>query len=87
MAADREVRQRYEADVRALRNEAYRLLVLGFSIDVAARELVHLRNMLKRGYRLQTTPTLVALIEACNRQKYGNPLGPTADALHLRYST
>ncbi|MFF1920096.1 hypothetical protein ACFVW8_05910 [Streptomyces sp. NPDC058221] len=52
-----------------------------------ARTLVQMRNDAKDVVRAGMTPEQVAELEARNWKKYGNPLGPTADQLYLKYGS
>lgn len=79
------VRRAYEADVAALAGSANRLRREGWAAEQIARELVERRNDLKRAYRRHDDPMIVSLLEARNRVKYGDPVGPTADDLFARY--
>lgn len=78
-------RAAYEAAVRDLRALADRLLAAGEHEEFVARRLVAERNAVKAAIRSHDPPSLVALLEARNVAKYGDPVGPTADQLHARY--
>ncbi|MQY16405.1 hypothetical protein SRB5_66040 [Streptomyces sp. RB5] len=68
---------RTEADLRAT----------GASEETIARELVDMRNDAKEITRAGMSPEEVALLEQRNQEKYGNPVGPTADQLYLKYGS
>ncbi|MEV6954168.1 hypothetical protein [Streptomyces sp. NPDC051183] len=68
---------RTEADMRAA----------GFSDEEIARELVDMRNQAKEITRAGMTPEEVRILEERNIAKYGNPLGPTADQLYVKYGS
>lgn len=78
-------RAAYEAAVRGLRAEADRLLAQGQSEEIVAREMVRRRNELKREARRQDDPEIVRLMERRNLEKYGDPIGPPAERLYLKY--
>lgn len=59
----------------------------GRSEEDIARTLVRMRNDAKDIVRAGMTPEQVAELEARNQKKYGNPLGPTADQLYLKYGS
>ncbi|OWA21971.1 hypothetical protein [Streptomyces sp. CS057] len=59
----------------------------GRSEEDIARALVQMRNDAKDVVRAGMTPEQVAELEARNQKKYGNPLGPTADQLYLKYGS
>ncbi|MEW1804765.1 hypothetical protein ACIGO7_02835 [Streptomyces virginiae] len=72
-----EAMHRTEADMR----EA------GASDEEIARELVDMRNQAKEIARAGMTPEEVRVLEERNTAKYGNPLGPTADQLYVKYGS
>lgn len=78
-------RSDYERDVRALAEEVKHRRAEGQSSEQIARALVHKRNLLKASYRREDDPSLVALMEARNLARYGNALGPDADAQYRKY--
>ena len=80
-------RNAYEREVRALSAEARERLGAGESPEIVARALVAKRNALKRRYREQDDPAIVTLMEARNRAKYGDPIGPDADWLFRKYGS
>ncbi|HEY9331800.1 MAG TPA: hypothetical protein VIS09_26755 [Streptomyces sp.] len=59
----------------------------GRSEEDIARALVQMRNDAKDVIRAGMTPEQVAELEARNQKKYGNPLGPTADQLYMKYGS
>jgi hypothetical protein len=90
MAAERgaaAVRATYEANVRALANQAAAVRAARHDAETIARQLVDARNALKVQARAQSPADAVALMEARNMAKYGNPIGPTADQLHAAGKT
>jgi hypothetical protein len=72
----------YEADNQALAKQAYAVRAAGQDAETTARQLVDARNALKVKYRALSPPDKVAEFEARKLNKYGNPVGPTADQLH-----
>ena len=60
---------------------ANELKLQGKSSEEIARTVSQQRNQLKLDYREETSPELVKVFEQRNIQKYGNPIGPTADQL------
>ncbi|MFJ6855261.1 hypothetical protein ACIQM3_32865 [Streptomyces sp. NPDC091271] len=59
----------------------------GRSEEDIARTLVQMRNDAKDVVRAGMTREQVAELEARNQKKYGNPLGPTADQLYVKYGS
>ncbi|MFJ6697982.1 hypothetical protein ACIQM4_18205 [Streptomyces sp. NPDC091272] len=59
----------------------------GRSEEEIARTLVDMRNDAKDVVRAGMTREQVAELEARNLKKYGNPLGPTADQLYVKYGS
>ena len=84
MEADR---ARYEAAVRAIAIEAEEQLARGAEPERVARAAVERRNALKQRFREGVDPNLLRLIELRNVARYGDPLGPTAEALFRRYGS
>jgi hypothetical protein len=84
-AAER--RRAYETAVRNLRGCAEKLAADGWAEEAIARELVSRRNELKRAARMHDDPQIVALMNARNLVRYGDPIGPTADQLLARYGS
>jgi hypothetical protein len=80
-------RRAYEADVRELRTIGRDMLARGCDDETVARYLVQQRNELKQRYRAFDDPAIVALMEARNFAKCGNPLGPDVDQLFRRYGS
>ena len=86
MEADRvEARRAYQREVRGLADLVNALASGGATIEQVARTLVKRRNELKAAYRAGDDSRLVALMEARNLAKYGDPIGPDADQLLQRY--
>lgn len=80
-------RAAYVAAVSALKDEAERLLAQGTSEEQVARLLVARRNGIKLQFRANDDPELVKLMEARNRAKYGDPVGPGPDWLFAKYGS
>ncbi|MFF9913294.1 hypothetical protein [Streptomyces sp. NPDC013457] len=59
----------------------------GASDEEIARELVDMRNQAKAITRAGMTEEEVRILEERNMAKYGNPLGPTADQLYVKYGS
>ncbi|MEW1700080.1 hypothetical protein [Streptomyces sp. NPDC091278] len=59
----------------------------GATDEEIARELVDMRNEAKEITRAGMSPEEVRILEARNIAKYGNPLGPTADQLYVKYGS
>ncbi|MFC8273230.1 hypothetical protein ACFUJR_12005 [Streptomyces sp. NPDC057271] len=59
----------------------------GASDEEIARELVDMRNQAKAITRAGMTEDEVRILEERNTAKYGNPLGPTADQLYVKYGS
>lgn len=55
--------------------------------EAVAHILVADRNQLKADFRRNDPPKMVALMEARNMAKYGNPLGPGPDWFFERYGS
>lgn len=77
----------YEREVRNLRILADGMLFDGIDPENVARKLVDLRNAIKARYRAHDDPAIFAVMEMRNRVKYGDPLGPDADALFSKYGS
>lgn len=86
-AEAREVRIRYHALLDEMERVEQRMRDEGRSDEEIARVLVHMRNEAKDITRAGMYPEAVALLEARNIVKYGNPLGPTADQQFARYGS
>jgi len=78
-------RQDYEAQVRALVLLAEELRRSGVSVEAVARQLVNRRNALKVAARAFDDPLVIRVLERRNLLKYGNPIGPNADQLFVKY--
>lgn len=81
----RDQRMRYHQLLEDMERTACAMRAEGRSEEDVARALVRMRNDAKDTVRAGMTPAQVAQLEARNLEKYGNPLGPTADQLHLKY--
>lgn len=57
----------------------------GHGDEAIARALVQRRNALKVEFRADDDPRIVTLIEARNRARYGDPIGPDAEYLFVKY--
>jgi hypothetical protein len=77
----------YECQVRALAGWAKAELGTGRSVESVAREAVGRRNALKRQFRTDLPDDLLRLLELRNIRLYGDPVGPSADDLLLRYGS
>ncbi|MFC9941410.1 hypothetical protein [Streptomyces pratensis] len=80
-------RMRYHALLEDMHRTEAAMRTAGASEEEIARELVDLRNQAKEITRAGMTPKEVAILEQRNREKYGNPLGPTADQLYVKYGS
>jgi len=83
----RETRMRYHALLGEMDRTECSMRARGASEEEIARKLVQMRNDAKEITRAGMTPQEVAQLEERNREKYGNPLGPTADQLHAKYGS
>jgi hypothetical protein len=79
-----DVRESYEAAVTALAEAAARRLASGECEEQVARWAVAQRTALKRHYRALTPPDVLAAIEARSLLQYGEPMGPSIEALRAR---
>ncbi|MFI8437247.1 hypothetical protein ACIGJO_26605 [Streptomyces sp. NPDC079020] len=86
-AQAREVRVRYHLLLDRMKAVEQRMRDEGRSDEEIARVLVDMRNEAKDITRAGMSPEAVAMLEARNIAKYGNPLGPTADQLFARYGS
>ncbi|AWL87817.1 hypothetical protein AMK14_33420 [Streptomyces sp. TSRI0445] len=80
-------RMRYHALLEDMERTKCAMRSEGRSEEDVARTLVQMRNDAKDVVRAGMTPDQIAELEARNQKKYGNPLGPTADQLHLKYGS
>ena len=80
-------RRSYERQVKALSQRAAQLLGDRIDEESVARIVVDRRNRLKAQFRDGLDSETLAWIEERNRVRYGNPLGPTAEALFDRYGS
>ncbi|MFI1225552.1 MULTISPECIES: hypothetical protein [unclassified Streptomyces] len=83
----RDQRMRYHHLLEDMERTECALRAEGRSEEDIARVLVRMRNDAKDVVRAGMTPEQVAELEARNQKKYGNPLGPTADQLYLKYGS
>ncbi|MFH8869862.1 hypothetical protein ACIBCC_20555 [Streptomyces griseus] len=83
----RDQRMRYHGLIADMERTACAMRAEGRSEEEIARTLVRMRNDAKDIVRAGMTPEQVAELEARNQKKYGNPLGPTADQLYLKYGS
>ncbi|MYW16135.1 hypothetical protein GT045_13650 [Streptomyces sp. SID486] len=80
-------RMRYHELLEDMERTACDMRAEGRSEEEVARTLVDMRNDAKDVVRAGMTREQVAELEARNIRKYGNPLGPTADQLYLKYGS
>ncbi len=83
----REVRMQYHALIGEMDRTRCEMRAEGRSEEEIARRLVRMRNDAKDITRAGMSPEEVARLEARNIEKYGNPLGPTADQLYAKYGS
>lgn len=83
----RDQRTHYHRLLEDMEREECAMRAEGRSEEDIARKLVLMRNDAKDIVRAGMTPEQVAELEARNQKKYGNPLGPTADQLYLKYGS
>lgn len=83
----RDQRMRYHQLLEDMERTECAMRAEGRSEEDIARALVQLRNDAKDVVRAGMTPEQVAELEARNQKKYGNPLGPTADQLYMKYGS
>lgn len=83
----RDQRMRYHQLLEDMERKECAMRAEGRSEEDIARALVHMRNDAKDVVRAGMTPEQVAELEARNQKKYGNPLGPTADQLYMKYGS
>lgn len=83
----RDIRMGYHGLLEGMRATEAGMRRDGASDEQIARRLVDLRNEAKRITRAGMSPEAVERLEERNRQKYGNPLGPTADQLYVKYGS
>ncbi|MGW1819253.1 hypothetical protein ACWCQM_37580 [Streptomyces sp. NPDC002125] len=80
-------RMRYHTLLEDMHRTEAAMREAGASEEEIAGELVDMRNQAKEITRAGMTPEEVAVLERRNREKYGNPLGPTADQLYVKYGS
>ncbi|GAA2092698.1 hypothetical protein GCM10009801_59370 [Streptomyces albiaxialis] len=83
----REIRVRYHELLAEMDRTECEMRTEGRSEEEIARKLVQMRNEAKHITRAGMSPDEVRVLEERNRQKYGNPLGPTADQLYAKYGS
>ncbi|WP_405798002.1 hypothetical protein [Streptomyces sp. NBC_01506] len=83
----RDQRMRYHDLLEDMERAECAMRAEGRSEEDIARTLVQMRNDAKDVVRAGMTREQVAELEARNQKKYGNPLGPTADQLYLKYGS
>ncbi|WLQ51543.1 hypothetical protein P8A21_30455 [Streptomyces poriferorum] len=83
----RDQRMRYHQLLVDMERTECAMRAEGRSDEDIARALVQMRNDAKDVIRAGMTPEQVAELEARNQKKYGNPLGPTADQLYMKYGS
>lgn len=81
------VRTSYIAASKSLGVALKAALRAGVSAERVARAGVSARNALKVGARAFSPKGEVARMEARNLEKYGHPVGPTAEQLHAKYGS
>ncbi|WP_328315670.1 hypothetical protein [Streptomyces sp. NBC_00388] len=81
----RDQRMRYHHLLEDMERKECAMRAEGRSEEDIARTLVQMRNDAKDVVRAGMTREQVAELEARNQKKYGNPLGPTADQLYMKY--
>lgn len=86
-AQAREVRARYHQSLDEMESAERRMREEGRSDEEIARVLAAMRNEAKDVTRAGMSSEAVAVLEARNLAKYGNPLGPTADQQYARYGS
>lgn len=79
---DSELRREYEQKVSRLRELPPRLAAEGRNEEQIARIMHNERRELGRLYKLAAPPLFREYIYAATAAKYGDPLGPSFDALH-----
>lgn len=83
----RRTRMQYHALLGEMDRTECSMRARGASEEEIARKLVQMRNDAKHITRAGMSPQEVAELEERNREKYGNPLGPTAGQLHAKYGS
>ncbi|MFC8825881.1 hypothetical protein ACFT9I_11050 [Streptomyces sp. NPDC057137] len=83
----RDQRMRYHDLLEDMERKECAMRAEGHSEEAVARTLVQMRNDAKDVVRAGMTREQVLELEARNQKKYGNPLGPTADQLYLKYGS
>ncbi|MHC0434147.1 hypothetical protein ACX6XY_28845 [Streptomyces sp. O3] len=86
-AQAREIRIRYHGLIDQMKEVEAEMRAQCRSDEEIARELVRMRNEAKDITRAGMSPEDVEALEQRNIEKYGNPLGPTADQLYAKYGS
>jgi hypothetical protein len=86
-AEAQQTRMRYHGLLEDMRRTAARMQEDGATDEEVARKLVDMRNQAKEITRAGMSAEEVRVLEARNRARYGNPLGPTADRLYAKYGS
>jgi hypothetical protein len=84
---DQLVRREYVAAVRLLADRAASLLAEGRTEEEVAREVHGQRRALSERFKARTTPGRRARLYERNLAEYGDPGGPTIEALRARGRT
>ncbi|WP_327739325.1 hypothetical protein OG749_41435 [Streptomyces nojiriensis] len=80
-------RMRYHGLLEDMHRTEAAMRAAGATDEEIAREMVDMRNQAKEITRAGMTPEEVRVLEERNTAKYGNPLGPTADQLYVKYGS
>ena len=78
---DSALRRAYEREVAGLRELPQKLRAAGQSEEEIARTMHGKRRELGRRYKLESPPLFREYIYAATKAKYGDPLGPSFEAL------
>jgi RHS repeat-associated protein len=81
------IREGYLKSVESMRGVESAMRASGASDKEIAQALVGLRNQAKVIARQAMTPEDIAKVEARNLEKYGDPVGPSADDLFRKYGS
>lgn len=79
-----QLRQDYEAQVKALKDEGQMMLEAGRSVSETAKYLHHKRRELGRIYKEASPGKFQKYVYEMTARKYGDPLGPDYDVLKKR---
>ncbi|WP_231626502.1 hypothetical protein [Streptomyces apocyni] len=83
----REVRIRYHGLLDQMKEVEAEMRARCQSDEEIARVVVRMRNEAKDITRAGMSPEAIEALEQRNIEKYGNPLGPTADQLFAKYGS